>query len=115
LAPAHEVRARDVFRVEIAPREDGSLDLNVFGGLDLLSGTTLEGALLGAIAVDGPDITLDLTEVTFMDSGGLLALLSLAEMSQETGDWLRIRCGSSPVHRVIESCGAEGRLPLLRP
>jgi len=50
-----------------------------------------------------------------MDSGGLLALLSLAEMSQETGDWLRIRCGSSPVHRVIESCGAEGRLPLVQP
>ena len=116
MATVQAVPALDLFSVGIKLRENGSLVLNVSGELDLLTAAALEGSLLGAVEDDDAHVTLDLTDVTFIDSSGLVMLLSLAQRSQENGDWLRIRCGcAAPVRRVIEICGAEGRLPLLQP
>ena len=112
MARAHAVPP-DLFSVGIVPRADESLDLIVSGELDLLTGAALESALLGAIDPEGSQVTLDLADLTFIDSSGLLVLLSLEQHSEENGEWLRIRCGSSSViRRVIKLCGAEGRLPL---
>ena len=104
---------QDLFSVRVERREDDCFDLIVSGELDILTAPTLESSLSDALEDDGARVTLDLTDVTFIDSCGLVVLISLAQRSQDKGDRLRIRCGSAPVRRVIENCGAEGRIPFV--
>jgi anti-sigma B factor antagonist len=113
LAAAQSVSPEDLFSVRIERRGDDRLDLVVSGEVDLLTAPNLESSLEGVLKSGGAQVTLDLTDVTFIDSCGLVVLISLAHRSQENGDWLRIRCGSAPVRRVIENCGADGRIPLV--
>jgi anti-sigma B factor antagonist len=111
-ATGHSVHPEDLLSVQIE-QEGGSVQVRALGELDLLTVPMLEACMRHALEGDARSITLDLTGVTFIDSSGLLVLLSAAQTSTDDEDRLRIRCGHGAVRRVVEICAAERRLPLV--
>jgi anti-anti-sigma factor len=91
-------------------RDGEALVVRAFGELDLATVEMLRNPLLDAFESHSASITLDLTEVGFIDSVGMQALLWAAARSD--GDLFRIRCGSDSVRKLIELCGLEESLPL---
>ena len=88
--------------------------LHAVGELDLVTVGTLEESLEHALEGDAASIILDVTEVSFIDSIGLQALLGVARRSRENGDRIHIRCGSGAVSRKVKATGLEASLPLVR-
>ena len=95
-----------------ADRDGDSLVVRALGEVDISTAPTLESSLKWAEEQDASAITLDLTQVRFMDSMGLHVLLSAAAYSREHGDRLRIDVGSGAVRKLIELTGTGDALPL---
>ncbi len=95
---ADELDGRPIFRVE------GDLD---HGGSPLL--TALLGERLPG-HIDGP-VFLDLSVVTYIDSGGLSALSRLLSRCEE-GAWVGLVSPSPQVYRLIEGAGLTIRRQL---
>ncbi len=87
--------------------------LRLVGEVDLAASILLDEVIerVCAIAVDG--IVLDLSEVSFIDSTGVRAVLVLHERCKEQGTELRISSGSKVVQRVFEIAGLLDRLPFV--
>ena len=62
-------------------------------------------------AIEG--VALDLSEVTFLDSTGIHALVALHERCQEQDVALRIVPGPRQVQRVFSLCGLLDSLPFV--
>jgi anti-anti-sigma factor len=59
-------------------------------------------------------IILDLVEVQFIDSSGLVALLMASRRSdREGGKGLQIRAGSGEVRKILELTAIDDRLNLI--
>ena len=82
----------------------GEAVLVVFGEVDLVSRDVFVRQL--AVLVDRAPIraVVDMTDVAFMDSTGVHALLGAAELARERGTRLEIRT-SPQVRRVLELLG----------
>ena len=88
-----------------------SLRVVVDGEIDIATVGDLVAGLEVAEASDAPAIVLDLSNVSFLDSTGVSALVRGALRSSEHGN--RLSVVSSPaVDRVIDLCGLRDRLPL---
>ena len=81
-------------------REDGRVVVAVSGDIDLATAGTLRDALLRA--VDSRRVWVDLTEVEFMDSTGLNALV-IAHHATE--GQLVVVCPEGPPRRALEVSG----------
>jgi anti-anti-sigma factor len=82
-------------------RVDGSPDVMIVAGeLDMASAPALIAAL---DAIDGSEPLLDLSEVTFIDSHGVHALL-------EHADGLVVVCPAGPVRRILSLTCADRTL-----
>jgi anti-anti-sigma factor len=87
-------------------RRDTSLEVVAEGELDMAAAFKLESGvdqLLEEEAVDS--VQLDLSEVGFVDSAGLGALLALRERAQDRGIALAISRASDPVRRLLDLTG----------
>jgi anti-anti-sigma factor len=87
-------------------RRDTAVEVAAAGELDMAAAFKLESGvdpLLEDEAVDS--VQLDLSEVGFVDSAGLGALLSLRERAQDRGVALEIARASDPVRRLLELTG----------
>jgi anti-anti-sigma factor len=87
-------------------RRDTSLEVIAEGELDMAAAFQLESGvdpLLEEEAVDS--VQLDLSEVGFVDSAGLGALLALRERAQDRGIALEISRASDPVRRLLDLTG----------
>jgi anti-anti-sigma factor len=82
--------------------------LNVGGELDAWSCDGLVDAVECASALNGRRITIDLAKLTFIDSFGVRALLTLRE---ELGDRLALGCLSPQAHRILELTGVLTTFP----
>jgi anti-anti-sigma factor len=92
---------RDGSRLVLAPR--GEVDLATVDGL--------ENAIARAAGSEIADVWVDLSDVDFIDSTGLTALL--AGHRALTGDGVRrftIICPEGPVRRALEISGLDGVL-----
>jgi anti-sigma B factor antagonist len=89
-----------------------SLFIRVSGQIDVSNAEVLEQELRGAFHSSSSRILLDLDRVDSVDSTALRVLLGAAKRSRESGNRLRIRCGSQAVRKVIERMGLERALPL---
>jgi anti-sigma B factor antagonist len=91
-----------VSNFEATPATDaaGAPLLRVSGDLDLAAAPKLLGA-----AGDLEPLRLDLGGVTFMDSTGLGALITLRNQAQERGVDVEIVAASRAVERVLEISG----------
>jgi anti-anti-sigma factor len=83
--------------------------LRLSGEIDMASAPALQEALIVALA-DGRPVTLEMKDVTFIDSSGLKVIVSLAAESAEP---LTLKDPSAVVRRVLELFGME-RVPNIR-
>jgi anti-sigma B factor antagonist len=83
------------------------------GELDIATTPILERAF-DAVYHDDPAamIVIDLTELSFMDSTGIGALLRMNDACKQA-DRLRIVNGTPMVVRVLEITGARAHLPII--
>lgn len=86
-ADGHQVRPQDLLRV-MAHHSGGAVVLAVAGEVDLLSASLLGEGITSALA-GAPDLlVIDLSEVSFLASIGITALL---EARREAGTGTRVR------------------------
>jgi len=94
---------------------DGYQALSVRGEVDIATAPELleeAGALLSRGATN---ILLDLTGVSFIDSSGLSALLSLRSLCERDGRQLTLTHGQPQVERLFEITGMLEQLTFVRP
>jgi len=80
----------------------------IHGELDIATAPELVG-LLARLRHFGHAVTLDLAEVTFMDSTGLTTLMDAHVAAESNGAAFEIRRASPAVRRVFDLAGV-GRL-----
>jgi anti-sigma B factor antagonist len=76
----------------------------LYGELDLASSPQLEDELLQAES-NGGRVIIDLSELEFMDSAGLHALLRAHRRCSENGGRMSLRRGPRQVHQLFELTG----------
>jgi anti-anti-sigma factor len=92
-------------------RRDGSHTVALAGELDIATAPDLEAMVLG-LCVDGArEIELDLSEVSFVDSAGLRAILSARTLCEEHRCQLLLTRPREPVQRLFELTGLLEKLP----
>lgn len=86
------------------------------GELDLLTGPVLEDMVGRVCATEATNtITIDLSEVTFMDSTGLCAVLHAQELCREGRYEFRLMSPQRQVQRLFEVAGVIDHLPVEQP
>jgi anti-anti-sigma factor len=99
--PVADVPIPGALQIE-SRRDGGTLSLVLSGELDLASAPDLERELAAGEATSPSRITIDLSDLGFMDSTGLQALLRARERAAATGYALSLRRGPHQVQRVFE-------------
>jgi anti-sigma B factor antagonist len=95
---------------------DGHTKVRVTGEIDLATAPQLRQRLDSVIAAGTGDVDLDVSDVTFLDSSGLVVLLAARQGLHDKRHRLRVRNPSEPVLRVFELSGLldvmmDGRQP----
>ena len=94
-----------------AAGQGGTHTLSLEGELDLVSAGLLE-TRIAELCTDGASrIILEMSELDFMDSTGLRALLISEELCGVNSCRLLLGALSPQVARLLELSGLEGRLP----
>ena len=89
---------------------DGRHRLVLSGELDIASAPILESTIASLCANGTSAIVLDLSELTFMDSTGLRAVLSADKLCSGKGHAFTLTGASGPVRRLFELTGVSGAL-----
>jgi len=87
----------------------GARTLMVHGELDIATAPELV-QMLNRLRLRGHAVTLDLAEVTFMDSTGLTTLMDAHVQSTQNGWSFNVRRSSPAVKRVFELAGVDDLL-----
>jgi anti-sigma B factor antagonist len=99
----------DIFRVERGPEPRG---LRLIGELDISGVDALAEAIAG-LADGAAPLTLDMSQLTFMDSSGLRELLLAAREPEEQP--IRLLAPSPSVRRVLEIAGVLSAFEIIEP
>ena len=84
---------------------DGHRNVRVTGEIDLDNATELRQRLNSMIAAGTGDVHLDLSDVTFLDSSGLLVLLAARQGLHDRHHRLAVRNPSKAVLRIFVLSG----------
>lgn len=76
--------------------------LRLDGRLDLVTAPGLRTAVEGEVGAGRPDVVLDLSAVTFMDSSGLGVLIASLKHARQAGGELRIAAAAEQVLTVLK-------------
>lgn len=91
--------------VRVTPdARDGRVVTAVSGEVDAATADDFEAQLRPAIA-ESTDVVLDLTEVSFMDSSGLRALVAIHHEVAERGGTIELAGTSNVVERLLSVTG----------
>ncbi len=85
-------------------RGDNAIIASVHGEIDADNCREFGEALLDESG-GAPDLVVDLSELTFIDSSGISELLKAVEAARGRGQTLRLRQPTPAVHRVLEITG----------
>jgi anti-sigma B factor antagonist len=91
----------------------GRYTLALTGELDEATTPILKGAVSGACSGGAAEIALDLTELHFMDSTGLLALVHAYKQCKQEGRGFMVAPGTGQPWQLFEACGMFGVAPFL--
>jgi anti-anti-sigma factor len=95
--------------------EDGSMHIALSGEIDLANAAAVEDELRAAISHQPSAVSVDLTDLTYMDSVGIRILFTLASRLKPLRIMLELIVPlDSPIRRLIELSGFES-LASLRP
>jgi anti-sigma B factor antagonist len=88
----------------------GSHTLVLRGELDMTTASDLEAEIASSVE-SASELTLDLSELTFMDSTGIGVVLFAQRLCQETGTGFAVVPGIGQVQQVFEVTGLVDILP----
>jgi anti-anti-sigma factor len=94
------------FRLSVEPQDDASV-IAVAGELDLSTVPALRGALSGAAERGVSRLVIDLTEVSFIDSVGVGAVLHAKRRLPEDGRLAVVVAPASYANVIFDAVGAE--------
>ncbi|MGH3613899.1 MAG: STAS domain-containing protein [Pseudonocardia sp.] len=101
-------------RVETST-EDGSIHIALSGEIDLANAAAVEDELRKAVSHQPTAVSVDLTDLTYMDSAGIRILFALASRLQASRIVLELIVPlDSTTRRLVELSGFES-LAALRP
>lgn len=93
MGPASEFRISD---------GDGASVVGVTGEIDILTAPQLRETLLGHLTSAAPNLAVDLSGVTFIDSTGLSVLVNALRRARSLGGDVRLLLPSEQVTKVLE-------------
>lgn len=94
------------------PTPDGSaVELRIAGEFDLAQLPAFKSASSAVLRDGFSRVIVDLTDVSFLDSSGVGALLGLRRRCRDAGGDLVVQ-PSTVVRRVLEACEVEGHFGL---
>ena len=102
-----------LFDVATSRRQDGGIGIALSGELDLSTLDQLQAELDQTLDGRPELVVLDLRKLTFLDSSGLRAVLSLHAGLQEQAGRLVLVQGPRRVHRVLELTRADDELEIV--
>jgi len=91
----------------------GRCTLALTGELDEATTPILKGAVSGACSGGAAEVALDLTELNFMDSTGLLAIVRAYKQCKQDGRGFMVAPGTGQPWQLFEACGMFGVAPFL--
>ena len=95
--------------------EDGSMRITLSGEIDLANAAAVEDEIRAAVSNQPTTVSVDLTDLTYMDSAGIRILFVLASRLQALRIVLELIVPlDSPTRRIVELSGFES-LATLRP
>ena len=94
-------------------QEAGTSTIRLAGELDAQTAERFTAAIEEAERSQAVVIVVDLTEVQFIDSTGLVTLLMASRRSDRQGRGLRVRAGSGEVRHLLELTAIDERLNLI--
>jgi anti-sigma B factor antagonist len=100
------------FRVEVERPRTGTVVLAVVGDADLHAAPELRERLAAAIDDGTPDIVLDLSQATFVDSMALGVLLGGMKRQRSAGGRLQLVVSRPDIRRIFEITLLDRVLPL---
>ena len=86
--------------------------LSVGGDLDVVGAPDMRQAVVTAVAEGSRLVALDLSELDFVDSFGLGAVVGALKRVRQRGGELALVCPSSRIRRVFEICDLDRVLAL---
>lgn len=84
---------------------DGRTVLHVSGEIDTAVADQLRDAGLKSVGADPGGLAIDLSQVTFIDSSGIAALIAINNDRQPPAPGLTLLNPSQPVRRILEITG----------
>ncbi|HKU68206.1 MAG TPA: STAS domain-containing protein [Candidatus Baltobacteraceae bacterium] len=98
--------AHDALSVDIKSEHNGTAIIyRLHGSLDLATAPSLRAALIEAANEGKHDIIVDLTELEFLDSTGLGALIGAHRRALENGGRVRLIVREGPISRLLNITG----------
>jgi anti-sigma B factor antagonist len=89
--------------IKIVHTQPGCVELAISGDLDLATADELLHTATAALTDHASDdLVLDLSEVTFIDSTGLGALVAIRNATRDRAVTLHLRDAAPPVHRLMK-------------
>jgi len=85
--------------------QNGTVVFAVRGCLDIATTPSVKGALVEATGEGKRDVIVDLTNLEFLDSTGLSALIGAQRRSQEHGASIRVVVREGPIQRLFNITG----------
>ncbi len=92
-------------------RHGEDVEVALSGELDMAVSGQVEVALDDAIG-SAAAVTVDCSQLAFLDSAGLRILLHALRIAQRAGVAFRLRALPPALHRVFELAGVDGVFPL---
>ena len=88
--------------------DNGSVRISLSGEIDLANASTVEEQILAAVSGQLTAVSVDLTNLTYMDSVGIKLLFDLASNLQESKVPLELIAPlGAPTRRLIEFSGLD--------
>jgi anti-sigma B factor antagonist len=103
--------------MDVDERRDGeNVCVALTGELDAATAPRVQQTLARLIADDATSaLTLDLSQLTFIDSSGLAAIVYASRLCERRDCELSVIRGSDAVHNVFEMTGLAEHLPFAAP
>ncbi|MBV9104320.1 MAG: STAS domain-containing protein [Candidatus Eremiobacteraeota bacterium] len=100
---------QDLLSIDVQQTKDGAAQLfTLRGSMDIATSPTVRDALLGAAARGQHEIIVDLTNVDFLDSTGLGALIGAHKRAKEEGGQVRLIVQEGQILRLLRITGLLG-------
>jgi anti-sigma B factor antagonist len=100
----------------VAPEDDPSsrrYEIRLAGEVDLDHRAALRALVDDFESSDATDVTVDLSDVTFIDSAGVGGLVMLGRVAQARGGHVRLLRPVAAVRKVLAILGLESRFEIV--